>query len=188
MRRVVIVACAALLLVLIYMKSRTSQDIPDCTAFRALSSGMIRVKISGDVYHPGIYSVLANSLTFTVIEMAQPFRPLKQNDSGIIAARLQDGMSLKLELHDDGSHVVRPYQMTIPEHLALKIPLDIKTMTESDFDCLPGIGPALAKRIIEYRQNNGGILRVEDLHSVDGIGEKKFKTLHGYFNGIVITK
>lgn len=182
------VACASLLLVPIYMKSRTSQDIPDRAAFRTLSSGMVRVKISGDVHHPGIYAVSANSLTSDVIKMAHPMRPLKQNDSGIIAARLQDGMSLKLELHDDGSPVVRSYQMTVPERLALKIPLDIKTMTESDFDYLPGIGPALAKRIIEYRQNNGGILRVEDLYLVEGIGEKKFKTLHGYFDDIVITK
>lgn len=188
MRRVVIVACAALLLISIYMKSRTSQDVPVSTAFCALSSGMVRVKIFGDVQHPGIYVVPANSLTSTAIKMAQPMRPLKQNDFDIIAARLQDGMSLKLELHDDGSNVVKSYQMTVPELLTLKIPLDIKAMTESDFDYLPGIGPALAKRIVEYRQKNGGVLRVEDLRSVDGIGEKKFKILYDCFNGIVITK
>jgi len=182
------VACATLLLVPIFMKSRTSQDTPACAAFRTLSSGRVRVKISGDVNHPGIYVVTAISLTPTVIEMAQPMRPLKQNVSDIIAARLQDGMSLKLELNGDGSHVVRFGQMTVAERLALRIPLDIKAMNEADFERLPGIGPALAKRIIEYRQNNGGIMRVEDLRSVEGIGEKKFKMFQGYFDDIVITK
>jgi competence protein ComEA len=61
-------------------------------------------------------------------------------------------------------------------------------LNEADFDRLPGVGPALAKRIVEYRQNNGGILRVEDLLAIEGIGEKKYQQLHGYFQQSVITK
>jgi competence protein ComEA len=71
--------------------------------------------------------------------------------------------------------------MPVPERMVLGIPLDISVMSEADFDRLPGIGPALARRIVEYRQNNGGILRVEDLAAVQGIGEKKFNKLRAYF-------
>jgi competence protein ComEA len=61
------------------------------------------------------------------------------------------------------------------------IPLDIDSSSEADLDKVPGIGPALAKSIVQYRHNNGGHMSVQDLHLVEGVGEKKFKTLNKFF-------
>jgi competence protein ComEA len=71
--------------------------------------------------------------------------------------------------------------MSVSERITLGIPLDISVMNEVDFDKLPGIGPALAQRIIEFRQNNGGVLRVTDLAFIEGIGEKKYRKIKEYF-------
>lgn len=53
--------------------------------------------------------------------------------------------------------------------------VDINTATEEEFEALQGIGPVLAKRIVEYRQANGGFDRLEDLKQVAGIGDKTFE-------------
>lgn len=55
--------------------------------------------------------------------------------------------------------------------------VDINVATASELESLPGIGPALARRIIEHRKKNGPFKRIEDLMNVRGIGEKKFLDL-----------
>lgn len=53
-------------------------------------------------------------------------------------------------------------------------PLDVNRATEQDFDALPGIGPRLAERIMEYRQSVGAFHSLDELRAVKGIGKKKF--------------
>ncbi len=52
--------------------------------------------------------------------------------------------------------------------------LDLNTATEQDLEALPGIGPVLAERIVEYHQSRGGFRDVAQLRNVKGIGKKKF--------------
>ncbi|NYE56295.1 ComEA family DNA-binding protein, partial [Carboxydothermus ferrireducens] len=49
-----------------------------------------------------------------------------------------------------------------------------------ELDKLPGVGPATAAKIIEYREQNGPFATIEDLKKVKGIGDKKFETLKDY--------
>ena len=56
-------------------------------------------------------------------------------------------------------------------------PINVNTASASDFEALPGIGPAMAARIVEYRQKNGPFKKLEDLMNVRGLGEKNFLKL-----------
>ena len=56
-------------------------------------------------------------------------------------------------------------------------PLNINTATAAQFEALPGLGKAVAERIVEYRDKNGNFKKVEDLMNVKGIGEKSFLKL-----------
>jgi competence protein ComEA len=55
--------------------------------------------------------------------------------------------------------------------------VNLNTASMSQLEGLPGIGKAVAERILEYRQKSGGFKKVEELMNVRGIGEKSFLKL-----------
>jgi competence protein ComEA len=60
---------------------------------------------------------------------------------------------------------------------ALLLALNLNIATVRELEALPGIGPALAKRIVEFREKKGGFRRIEELLAVPGISEKRWKAL-----------
>jgi len=58
--------------------------------------------------------------------------------------------------------------------------IDINRASQDELDKLPGIGPVLAERIVEYREENGGFIDIEELKSVEGIGDKTFEKIQDY--------
>ena len=60
---------------------------------------------------------------------------------------------------------------------AVQFPLNINTATVPELDLLPGIGPALAQRIVDYRTIHGNFQAVEELVKVNGIGESRMMDL-----------
>ena len=60
---------------------------------------------------------------------------------------------------------------------ALVIVFNLNTVTQAELETLPGVGPALAKRIVDFRREKGGFKRIEELLAVPGISEKKWQSL-----------
>ncbi len=55
--------------------------------------------------------------------------------------------------------------------------IDINQATIEHLEALPGIGPVLAQRIIDYRKRRGGFKTIDDLRAVPGIGPKRFDAI-----------
>jgi competence ComEA-like helix-hairpin-helix protein len=114
--------------------------------------------------------------------MAIPLSPLKYlAPTAVAARRLKNGDDVRLKIGENGQGAVVIGPIPPPEKIIMGIPLDINAMGVSDFILVPGIGPKTAKRIVEYRQNNGGIMTPEGLLNVEGIGEKKYKNIKTHF-------
>jgi competence ComEA-like helix-hairpin-helix protein len=60
------------------------------------------------------------------------------------------------------------------------IPLDVNTATAAQLEEVPGIGPATAKAIVQFRRKSGPFQRVEDLLAIRGISARKLEQMRPY--------
>src|SRR5262245_21759335 len=58
--------------------------------------------------------------------------------------------------------------------------VNINSASAQQLETLPGVGPKLAARIVEYRQKSGGFKSAQELMNVKGIGEKNFEKLQAF--------
>jgi len=181
-RRLVIILLAVAVSLPVVLKGRRNPLPGVPAAFSVATSAGGYVRISGDVRHPGMYPCGVKVMTMDVILMAMPLKPLSVLDPpGVGSAPLRNGEALHVACTGAGRASVTRGTTPAAERIVMGIPLDINTMGESDLDKVPGIGPALARSIVQYRQNNGGSMSVRDLLSVEGVGEKKYSALIHYF-------
>jgi competence protein ComEA len=182
-QRVIIIVLALMVSLPFVLKSRKSgisKSRP--AAFSVSTSCKVMVRVRGDVRHAGIYEVGANTLTQSVINMAEINGSLKSlAPSESVARTVVNGADLNLKMQKDGTGILSVGTIPAGERIVMGIPLDINFMDEADFRRLPGIGPVMARRIIEYRQKNGDKMKVEELIAVEGIGEMRYQKLSKYF-------
>ncbi|MEO0156064.1 MAG: helix-hairpin-helix domain-containing protein [candidate division WOR-3 bacterium] len=71
----------------------------------------------------------------------------------------------------------KTYSLIIEEEMRQ---ISINIASEEQLAMLPGIGPALAQRIVEFREKNGEFKKIEDIKKVKGVGEKLFEKIKSY--------
>ena len=66
--------------------------------------------------------------------------------------------------------------------------LNLNAATIAELDRLPGVGPVLARRIVEFRDRKGGFQRVEELLGISGVSEKKWQVLRKLVTVVPVSK
>jgi competence protein ComEA len=159
-----------------YLRSRPREiNVKDS---RAVSSSeekrKLTVHIAGAVVRPGLYKLVEGARVADALSMAGGATPDGILDDVNLASRLKDGE--KILVPRTGNQQSAPGNPAPSESSTL---LNLNTADESDLDRLPGIGPSLAKRIVEYRKKNGPFSTVDEVDDVDGIGPRKLEEFRG---------
>jgi comEA protein len=97
-----------------------------------------------------------------------------------IKARAADSLRLEKFLNPDAYIAKEQEKSPKKKSKSPQGKININTASEADWIELPGIGPAMAKRIIELREKNNGFKKLDDLLDVKGIGPKSFEKIKPY--------
>jgi competence protein ComEA len=141
--------------------------------------GRLTVHVAGAVRRPGVYRLPAGARVNDALRRAGGPRGRADLAAVNLAATLEDGR-----------------QVLVPERVpagaapaaagsagsgaaggAPAPPVNLNTATLEQLDTLDGVGPGIAQRILDYREQHGGFSRVEELGEVPGIGAKRLATL-----------
>jgi competence protein ComEA len=149
-------------------------DLPRAadTAAAATAPSTVIVYISGAVRAPDVYELPSEARVKDLVLAAGG--PTADADTARInlAERLKD--SEHIHMPRQGELAASDDAAEDPAGTAQGGPLDLNTASASDLEGLPGIGAALAERIVEFRTSNGPLKSVEDLRNVKGIGPALF--------------
>lgn len=130
------------------------------------------VDVAGKVRHPGLVKLAAGSRVADAIAAAGGVLPQTSTVGMSLARRLIDGEQLVVGAAQPAGPVTQSSGSGVPVG-----PLDLNTATVSDLDGLPGIGPVLAQRVVDWRTAHGGFTSVDQLRQISGLGGKKYDAL-----------
>ena len=137
------------------------------------------VDVAGAVADPGVYRLPAGARVNDAVQRAGGATARAEIDALNLAARLTDGQQIIIPARTKspvgvaaGSAVPGGATATTPE-----APVNIGTASVEDLDTIEGIGPVTAQKILEFRDQHGGISSVDQLDQIDGIGPATMDSL-----------
>lgn len=164
------------------------------TVEKAGDSREIVVYVSGAVEEPGLVHLPVNARLDDALKQVIPL-PEANIDQINPAEKLKDGQKVIVPykpapppvvqpVEAGSATAVNPIQSGINQNANTQYTtqtssnlININTADSAELDKLPGIGPALAERIIQYRMEHGLFLQPEDLKRVSGIGDKTYEKM-----------
>jgi len=138
------------------------------------------IHITGAVKSPGVYQLKSTDRVIDAVKIAGGAIEEANLDAVNLAAILRDGQKIiipyRISKNSDVENNESIYKNIEEMYSSSNTDkININTANASTLQTLPGIGPVLSERIIEYRNQNGLFGIIDDIKDVSGIGEKKFE-------------
>ncbi|KAA9086791.1 ComEA family DNA-binding protein [Microbacterium radiodurans] len=169
---VVLVLAVATLTVVVGLvrtsSASTQSELPAPQVTSTTADAAAYVHVSGAVAAPGLYRLAVDARVVDAVAAAGGFTPSADRAAVNLARPISDGEQL---IVPEVGAAPAPAPGTVAGGGADAV-IDLNTADAALLETLPRIGPALAQRIVSWREENGRFTNVEDLLSVSGIGEK----------------
>lgn len=172
-----------------WQKSTVSETVSGGTQTESPRPGgaELVVYLSGAVARPGLYKLKPGDRVADAIEAAGGLASIADNRRVNLAQPVKDGMHIYVpsslpaaapsSSHPANHPAEQPASSSAAPVLQASEKIGINTAEKEELEKLPGIGPALAERIIEYRRINGPFHEIAEIKKVNGIGEAKFNRI-----------
>ena len=174
----------------------TNQAKEDAQPSQEDTSQRIVIYIDGCVAHPDVYELPASARVKDSIDRAGGLTSDADVAALNLASELHDGEKVHIPRVGEDATLTRDptgvasgdsYRQdrgasTTRKGQSLTRPISLNKASKNELLELPGVGPAMADRIIADRREHGPFKHVEDLKRVKGIGSKKFEKLRKYLH------
>ncbi|HEX7713718.1 MAG TPA: helix-hairpin-helix domain-containing protein [Bacillota bacterium] len=162
-----------------------SQDLP-----ARIAAEPIYVHVCGAVVRPGVIQMKPGTRKLEAIRLAGGALPEADMNSVNLAEFAEDGEQIYLALQGETVPVNTPKKTSTASSVSRKsklqpalkpsFPYDLNTVTLKELDIVPGIGPSLAQKILEYRTTHGRFQSYDELLNVSGVGTAKLDKFRSY--------
>jgi len=144
----------------------------------------IILHVIGAVKNPGIVKIKEGSRIVDVIEAAGGITEDADISKINLAYIIEDGQKIFVpsradEITEETEYVTSESgdNIIVDDNEGENSMVNINKATQTELETLPGIGPAMALRIIEHREENGNFENIEEIKNVKGIGDAKFENI-----------
>ena len=135
------------------------------------------VHVVGEVVNPGIFVVESQARLFDAIFAAGGFTKLADQSSVNLAREVSDGEQVIVFAIGSVGSTGSVSSAQVSGSMQSMALVSINRASQFELESLPGVGPTLAGRMIDWRTANGGFKKKEDLLKVSGIGQKLFASM-----------
>jgi competence protein ComEA len=140
------------------------------------------VHVAGAVRHPGLYTLPADARVDTAIDEAGGARRTADLDAVNLAAKVTDGRQILVPVkpragRGAGASATGAPPVAGPAASPPAAPVNLNSATLEELATLDGVGPVMAQKIVDYRQQHGGFASVDELDAIPGIGPKRLESL-----------
>lgn len=138
--------------------------------------GGVFVHVSGAVRTPGLYELPTGARLVDAVAAAGGFAHDAERDGVNLARPVTDGEQIRVPIPGEET-TSPPASGATTAAPAAGAKIDVNTADQAALETLPRIGPAMAGRILQWREKNGRFTSIDDLMAVSGIGPKMLEAL-----------